>query len=84
VKLETQAVPGLSVQSASDEHPRLQSIPTVLQHVVSPVTRFRQNRTSGQVAGQLAQTPSLQLGVSPVPHPPHPIVPPQPSTIGPH
>jgi hypothetical protein len=84
LKLETQAVPGLSVQSAFEEHPRLQSIETVLQHTVSPVVRFRQNRTFGHVSGQLAQTPSLQLGVAPVPHPPHSIVPLQPSGTVPH
>jgi hypothetical protein len=71
-------------QSASEEQPNAQLILTSLQQTLAPLARFRQNRTLGHVAGQLAQMPSLQLGVAPVPHWPHSTVPPQPSGIGPH
>lgn len=71
-------------QSVSEEQPRAQLILTPLQQTVAPLVRFRQYRTFGHVAGQLAQTLSLQLGVAPVPHWPHSTIPPQPSWIGPH
>ena len=49
------------------------------QHTVSPSVRFTQDPVLGHVAGQLAQTPLWQLGVSPVPHVPQESVPPHPS-----
>jgi hypothetical protein len=73
-----------SVQSALEEQPSAQLIKIELQHAVSPVVRLKQNRLFGHASRQLAQTPSLQLGVSPVPQPPQLIVPPHPSWTVPH
>ena len=81
-KLAMQNWPGS--QSASEEQPKAQLMLTSLQQTVAPSDRFRQYRTLGHVSGQLAQAPSLQLGVSPVAHVPHSMVLPQPSAIGPH
>ncbi len=67
-------------QSAFEVHSISQIAPPPLTHWVEPSTRLRQRaQPSGQVAGQDAQAPLLQLGVLPVPHVPHRNVPPQPS-----
>ena len=78
-----QTVPSSPVQSAFEEQSFAQLMLIVLEQTVSPVVRFRQNQTSGGIAGQLAQ-PRACSSASPVPHPPQSIVPPHPSWTVPH